>query len=166
MRPAKTQISLGIRPVWSEFSLCAQWVAKDPSFFHADSEDSDQTGRMPRLIWVFAGRTLIFLVLSFRGSVMANELPSIKMCTVIRIPPQRKKLLQTNCQLHGQTLQIADSSKYLGFIISDDLTRGRYIQQISGNGNRTLGFLRRNFKDCSIPVSSSGPASLHRMGPG
>ena len=27
-------------------SLCAQWVAKDPSFLHADSEDPDQTGRM------------------------------------------------------------------------------------------------------------------------
>ena len=26
-RTAKTQISLGIRPVWSESSLCAQWVA-------------------------------------------------------------------------------------------------------------------------------------------
>ena len=50
VRPAKTQISLGIRPVWSDSSLCAQWVAKDPSFLHADSEDSDQTDRMPRLI--------------------------------------------------------------------------------------------------------------------
>ena len=29
MRPTKTQISLGIRPVWSESSLCAQWVAKE-----------------------------------------------------------------------------------------------------------------------------------------
>ena len=38
-------------------SLCAQWVAKGPRFLHADSEDSDQTGRMLRLIWVFAGRT-------------------------------------------------------------------------------------------------------------
>ena len=57
VRPANTQISLGIRPVWSESSLCAQWVAKVPSFLHADSEDSDQTGRMPRLIWVFDGRT-------------------------------------------------------------------------------------------------------------
>ena len=37
--PAKTQISLGIRPVWSKSSLCAQWVAKDPNFLHADSED-------------------------------------------------------------------------------------------------------------------------------
>ena len=46
VRPAKTQISLGIRSVWSESSLCAQWVAKDPSFLHAESEDSGQTERM------------------------------------------------------------------------------------------------------------------------
>ena len=46
-RPVKTQISLGIRPVGSESSLCAQWVIKDPRFLHADSEDSDQSGRMP-----------------------------------------------------------------------------------------------------------------------
>ena len=26
-------------------------------FLHADSEDSDQTGRMSRLIWVFTGHT-------------------------------------------------------------------------------------------------------------
>ena len=68
VRPAKTQISLGICPVWSESSLCAQRVAKDPRFLHADSEDSDRTGRMPRLIWVFAGHTLILLVLSCHGS--------------------------------------------------------------------------------------------------
>ena len=36
VRPAKTQISLGIR---------AQWVAKDTRFLHADSKDSDQTGQ-------------------------------------------------------------------------------------------------------------------------
>ena len=40
VRPAKTQISLGICPVWSESSLCAQWVAKDPRFLHVDSDDS------------------------------------------------------------------------------------------------------------------------------
>ena len=64
MRPVKTQISLGIHPVWSESSLCAKYVAKDPRFIHVDSKDSDQTG----LIWVFAGRTLTLLVLSCRGS--------------------------------------------------------------------------------------------------
>ena len=61
VRPAKTQISLGIHPVWSESSLCTQWVAKDPSFLHADSKNSDETGRMPRLIWIFAGRTCHFV---------------------------------------------------------------------------------------------------------
>ena len=49
VRPAKIQINLGIHPVVSESSLYAQWVAKDPGFLHADSEDSDQTGRMLRL---------------------------------------------------------------------------------------------------------------------
>ena len=74
VRPAKTQISLGIRPVWSASSLCAQWVAKGPSFLHADSEASDHTGRMPRLIWVFAGRTTILLVLSWGGSIIQRYL--------------------------------------------------------------------------------------------
>ena len=57
VRPLKTHISLGIRPVWSESSLCAHYVANDLLFLQADSEDSDQTGRMPSLIWVLAGRT-------------------------------------------------------------------------------------------------------------
>ena len=42
-------------------ALKPQWVAKDSSFLHADSEDSDQTRRMPRLIWVIAGRTCRFV---------------------------------------------------------------------------------------------------------
>ena len=37
VHPAKTQISLGIRPVWSESSLCTQWVAKNPRFLHTHS---------------------------------------------------------------------------------------------------------------------------------
>ena len=40
------------------------WVAKDPSFLHADSKDSDQIGRLR----VFAGRTVTLLVLSWGGS--------------------------------------------------------------------------------------------------
>ena len=68
VRPAKTQISLGTRPVWSE-SLLSAWRNFGSLATHwAQSDDSDQTGRMPRLIWVFAGRTLILLVLSWGGS--------------------------------------------------------------------------------------------------
>ena len=68
VRPAQTQISLGIRQVWPDSSLSAQRVAKGLSYLHAESDASDQTGRMPRLIRVCAGRTTTLLVLSCRGS--------------------------------------------------------------------------------------------------
>ena len=52
--------ALNIRTVWSEFSLSA-WRTTGPlTTNRALSEDSDQTGRMPKLIWVFAGRTYHF----------------------------------------------------------------------------------------------------------
>ena len=61
VRPEKTQISLDIRPVWSESSLSV-WINLGSLATHwAHSEDSDRTGRIYRLIWVFAGRTLILL---------------------------------------------------------------------------------------------------------
>ena len=58
--PVTTQISLRIGQVWLETSLWTQWVAKDPSFPHVDSKDSNQTGRILRLIWVFIGCTYHF----------------------------------------------------------------------------------------------------------
>ena len=61
VRPAKTQISLGIHPVWSESSLSAWRKLGSLATQWAHSDDSDQTGRMPRLIWVFAGCTLSLL---------------------------------------------------------------------------------------------------------
>ena len=74
MRPAKTQISLGIRQVWSE-SLLYAWRKLGSLATHwVHSADSDQTGRMPRLIWVFAGRTHTLLILSWGGS-FAGEGP-------------------------------------------------------------------------------------------
>ena len=48
------------QPVWPESSLSAWRKIRSLATHWAHSEDSDQTRRMPRLIWVFAGRTLIF----------------------------------------------------------------------------------------------------------
>ena len=70
VRPAKTQISLGIRPIWSESSLSAWRNLGRLATHWAHSEDSIQTGRIPRLIWVFAGRAVILLVLSCCGSYL------------------------------------------------------------------------------------------------
>ena len=66
VRPSKTRISLGIRPYWSEFSLSA-WRKHGSLPTHwAHIEDYDLTGRMPRLIWVFAGRKDLFVGLVMR----------------------------------------------------------------------------------------------------
>ena len=57
MRPAKIQISLRIRAIWSESSQGEFRIAKDAKFLHADNEDSNQTARKRRPIWVIVGRT-------------------------------------------------------------------------------------------------------------
>ena len=57
VRPAKTHISQGIRQVWSELPLSAWRKLGSLATHWAHSEDSDQSGRMPTLIWVFAGST-------------------------------------------------------------------------------------------------------------
>ena len=46
VRPAKTQISLGIRPVWSASSLGAWRKHGSLATHKAQREDSDQTGWM------------------------------------------------------------------------------------------------------------------------
>ena len=56
MRPAKIQISLRIRAVWSEYSVGAFLTAKESRFPRVDNKDSDQSARMRRLIWVLFGR--------------------------------------------------------------------------------------------------------------
>ena len=57
VRRTKTQISLRICAVRSESSLSAWRNLASLAIQNAPSEDSDQTARMRRLIWIFAGRT-------------------------------------------------------------------------------------------------------------
>ena len=73
----------------------------------AHSEDSDQTGRMPRLIRVFAGRTAILLVLLCRGSYV-TVLPEVKIlrarkrCTVLDMCDFLDTLLQSSWPAKAQ----------------------------------------------------------------
>ena len=77
VRPAKTQISLGIRPVWSESSLSAWRKVGSLATHWTHSESSDQTGRMLRLIWVFVGRIATLFVLSWDGSFPSNQVNTV-----------------------------------------------------------------------------------------
>ena len=73
-------------------------------------------------------------------------------CTVLRISSNKRNLRQTSYYLHGHCLEIADSAKYHGVTISDDLQWGKHVQATAAKASRTLGFLRRNFRDCSKRV--------------
>ena len=52
----KTQVNLRIRAVWSEFSLSAGRNVAFLAIQNKPSEDTDQTARMRRLIWIFTVR--------------------------------------------------------------------------------------------------------------
>ena len=104
VHPAKTQISLGIRPVWSESSLCAHWVAKDPMFLHANSEDSDQTGRMPGWSESSLGTQVILLVLSCASSI----------CLCYISATGNRSALETEAKLKALLFGNADSNPSSG----------------------------------------------------
>ena len=103
----------------SESSLSA-WRKLRPVATHwAHSEDADQTGRMPRLIWVFVGRTLILLVLSCRGiSLLPNPIlfpQNLSIILVIRVfhliadilmrvKKGRRHYLKIHCVLNNVTI--------------------------------------------------------------
>ena len=66
-----------LRSAWASANLIrvfAVRVKKALVLSYPLSENSDQTGRMPRLIWVFAGRTVTLLVLSCCGSFVLRSM--------------------------------------------------------------------------------------------
>ena len=83
-------------------------------------------------------------------------------CTVLRITTNKRYRRETNYFLHGQRLQVSDSAKYLGVTFSDDLQWEKHTQATAAKASRTLGFLRRNLKDCSKQVKSTTYKSMVR----
>ena len=83
-------------------------------------------------------------------------------CTVIRINPNRRRLINTSYQIHCHTLEVEDSSKYLGVTISEDLNWKKHIDDTVNKANKTLGFVWRNLSDCSAPVKSAAYSTMVR----
>ena len=65
VRPMNIQISLRIRADWSDSSLLTWRHYATLAIQNAPKEDSDQTARMRRLIWIFAVAHVRFLPLRF-----------------------------------------------------------------------------------------------------
>ena len=81
--PSEDSVQPGHPPSLIRVLAVLQWVAKDLSFLHADSEDTDQTGQMLRLIWVFAEWHVSLLVLSCGGLCSLR----INICTAVFLCP-------------------------------------------------------------------------------
>ncbi|WAR27805.1 hypothetical protein MAR_013509 [Mya arenaria] len=83
-------------------------------------------------------------------------------CDVIRIAPCCRKIIDTKYSLHGHTLEVVDASKYLGVTITESLTWEKHIVNITCKANRTLGFLRRNLRECTPPVKKASYKAMVR----
>ena len=84
-------------------------------------------------------------------------------CTVTRISTNKKQILKkTNYHIHGHTLEVVESSKYLGDTISEDLTWKKHIGNTLNKANKTLGFIRRSLGDCTAPVKAAAYSTVVR----
>ena len=82
-------------------------------------------------------------------------------CYVIHVT-KKKIPLKFDYLLHSHILQPVDNSKYLGVTISNDRDWGPHINDITTKANKTLGFLRRNMKNCTRKVKTLTYTSLVR----
>ncbi|KAK3083079.1 hypothetical protein FSP39_013376 [Pinctada imbricata] len=82
-------------------------------------------------------------------------------CTVIRVTGRRKPM-ETKYTLHGHTLEVVNSGKYLGVTVSNTLRWNEHIQTTSSKAHRTLGFLRRNLGRSTPQVKVTAYTALVR----
>ena len=84
-------------------------------------------------------------------------------CSVMHIMPSNKKcLIQSTYHIHGQNLVTEDASKYLGVTLDTNMNWDQHVNSVVMKGNRTLGFLRRNLKQCTTPVKSATYTTIVR----
>ena len=81
-------------------------------------------------------------------------------CQVIRIITNKRHERHTEYRLHGHTLEVVDSGKYLGVTTSDDISWHKHA--VAAKASRTLGFLQRNLGECTMKVKSTAYTSLVR----
>jgi hypothetical protein len=82
-------------------------------------------------------------------------------CFTLHISKKRKPT-EYNYLLHNQVLEVTKDSKYLGVIISNDLSWVYHISSIIARANRTIGFLRRNIHACPKEVKAAAYTTLVR----
>ena len=83
-------------------------------------------------------------------------------CQVVHVTGSKGPVNKTNYVLHGQVLESVTSARYLGVDIFSNLSWKTHVDRITGNANRTLGFIRRNIKTKMSKVRERAYNSLVR----
>ena len=78
------------------------------------------------------------------------------------MPNKRRVTLTSSYSLHGQTLETTSTNKYLGINIRSDLSWSNHVEDVAARGNRTMGFLRRNFRECTPKIKTATYTTLVR----
>ncbi|KAL8613876.1 hypothetical protein ACOMHN_032866 [Nucella lapillus] len=83
-------------------------------------------------------------------------------CNTLHVSPGRDLSFRSAYTLHEQTLEAVSSAKYLGVSMTKDLSWTKHVEMVAAKGNRTVGFLRRNLKDCTTEVRKATYTTMVR----
>ena len=75
------------------------------------------------------------------------------MCEHIQISDKRN-VIQTSNNIHGQTLEETSKAKSLGVSIESKLLGNSHIDAVTKKANQTTAFLRRNLSSCPKDVKA------------
>ena len=86
---------------------------------------------------------------------------NVKKCNIMRITRSRTPITKFYT-LGGQILDQVNQAPYLGVLISEELEWAPHINSITSKANSTLGFIRRNLKQCPKDLKELAYMSLVR----
>ena len=82
-------------------------------------------------------------------------------CEHIRIT-NKKKIVQSSYQIHGQVLKETTKAKYLGVTIDKTLSWNSHIDTVTKRANQTISFLQRNLSSCPKDIKEASNKTLVR----
>ena len=82
-------------------------------------------------------------------------------CYVLKIT-KKKKTVDFDYNINGQTLETVASSPYLGAELTNTMSWDKQVQKVVAKGNKALGFIRRNVGSCPEEVKKQAYLALVR----
>ena len=86
---------------------------------------------------------------------------NVKKCNILTVSRSRTPITKLYT-LGGEALSQVDQAKYLGVLITEELSWSPHITSITSKANGILGFLQRNLKRCPKPLKELAYMTLVR----